>query len=194
MIVVGIDPGSRHLGWGVLSVLGNRLEHIAHGVIDADDDLPLSKRLVILDDGLREVLAKYSPQEAGVESIFYAKDATAAAKLGHARGVILLALQRSNIAIHEYPPALVKRAVGASGRAEKSQVARVVMSILRLREIPRVDASDALAIAIAHVHSAPARAIAAAALRNAPRLKPGAPKAPRAGGITPPASRPRSPG
>ena len=163
MIVVGIDPGSRHLGWGVLSARGNRLEHIAHGVIDADDDLPLAERLVILDDGLREVLAQYKPSEAGVESIFYAKDATAAAKLGHARGVILLALQRHNIAIHEYPPALVKRAVGASGRAEKSQVARIVMSILRLTETPRVDASDALAIAIAHIHSAPARAIARAA-------------------------------
>lgn len=168
MIVVGIDPGSRHMGWGILSALGNRLEHIAHGVIDADDDLPLSERLVIIDDGLREVLARYRPTEAGVESIFYAKDATAAAKLGHARGVILLALQRQNVAIHEYPPALVKRAVGASGRAEKSQVARIVMSILRLKETPRVDASDALAIAIAHVHSAPARAIAAAAARRLP--------------------------
>jgi crossover junction endodeoxyribonuclease RuvC len=167
VIVVGIDPGSRHLGWGVLSALGNRLEHIAHGVIDADDDLPLAERLVILDDGLREVLARYRPTEAGVESIFYAKDATAAAKLGHARGVILLALQRQNIVIHEYPPALVKRAVGASGRAEKSQIARIVMSILRLKQTPRVDASDALAIAIAHVHSAPARAIAAAARRSA---------------------------
>jgi crossover junction endodeoxyribonuclease RuvC len=169
LIVVGIDPGSRHMGWGVLRVLGNRLEHIAHGVIDADDDLSLAKRLVIIDDGLREVLARYSPEEAGVESIFYAKDATAAAKLGHARGVILLQLQRHNVAIHEYPPALVKRAVGAGGRAEKSQVARIVMSILRLKETPRVDASDALAIAIAHVHSAPARAIAAAAAAKGPR-------------------------
>jgi len=179
VIVVGIDPGSRHMGWGVLSALGNRLEHIAHGVIDADDDLPLSARLVIIDDGLREILARYQPDEAGVESIFYAKDATAAAKLGHARGVILLALQRAAVAIHEYPPALVKRAVGASGRADKAQVARTVMAILRLKEQPRVDASDALAIAIAHVHSAPARAIAAAAA-NSPGLKPGAPKAAQA--------------
>jgi crossover junction endodeoxyribonuclease RuvC len=163
VIVLGIDPGSRRMGWGVLSAAGTRIEHVAHGVVDAGDDLPLASRLVILDDGLHKVLAQYQPREAGVESIFFAKDATAAAKLGHARGVILLALQRSNVAIHEYPPALVKRAVGAGGRAEKTQVARIVTAMLRLKEQPRLDAADALAIAIAHVHSATARAITAAA-------------------------------
>lgn len=162
MIVLGIDPGSRHMGWGVLSVAGTRVEHVAHGIVDAHDDLPLAKRLVIIDDALREICLRYRPSEAGVESIFFAKDATAAAKLGHARGVILLNLQRHDVLIHEYAPALVKRAMGASGRADKAQVARMVQMFLRLKEIPRADAADALAIAIAHVQSAPARLIAAA--------------------------------
>lgn len=165
MIVLGIDPGSRFMGWGVLRVVGTSIEHVAHGVVRAGEDLPLSKRLVIIDDGLREICARFQPSEAGVESIFFAKDATAAAKLGHARGVILLNLQRHNVAIAEYPPALVKRAVGASGRADKGQIARIVMAFLRLKDLPSVDASDALAIAIAHVNSAPMRAIAAAARR-----------------------------
>lgn len=160
MIVLGIDPGSRFMGWGVLRVAGTRIDHVAHGVLRANEDLSLAKRLVIIDDGLKEICAKYRPNEAGVESIFFAKDATAAAKLGHARGVILLNLQRHDVAVHEYPPALVKRAVGASGRADKGQVARIVMAFLRLKELPPVDASDALAIAIAHVNSAPARLIA----------------------------------
>lgn len=166
MIVLGIDPGSRHMGWGVLEVNGTRLTHVAHGIVHADEDLSLAERLVLIDDGLREILERFRPKEAGVESIFFAKDATAAAKLGHARGVILLALQRADVEIHEYPPALVKRAVGASGRADKAQVARVVQAILALRELPKADAADALALAITHVNSAPARAIAAAARRR----------------------------
>ena len=173
MIVLGIDPGSRFMGWGVLRVAGTKIEHVAHGVLRADESLSLAKRLVIIDDGLREICLRYQPAEAGVESIFFAKDATAAAKLGHARGVILLNLQRHNIEIHEYPPSLVKRAVGASGRADKAQVARIVQAFLRLKEIPPTDASDALAIAIAHVNSAPVRAIAkahAAAAANRPKL------------------------
>ena len=154
------------MGWGVLEVNGTRLSHVGHGIVHADEDLPLAARLVSIDDGLREVLERFRPREAGVESIFFGLDASAAAKLGHARGVILLALQRAGVAIHEYPPALVKRAVGASGRADKAQVARVVQALLALRDIPKADAADALALAITHVNSAPARAIAAAARRR----------------------------
>lgn len=167
MIVLGIDPGSRHMGWGVLEVNGTRLAHVAHGIVHADEDLPLAARLLIIDDGLREILERFKPREAGVESIFFGLDASASAKLGHARGVILLGLQRAGVDIHEYAPALVKRAVGASGRADKKQVALVVQAILALRAAPKADAADALAIAITHVNSAPARAIAAAARRRA---------------------------
>lgn len=165
-IILGIDPGSRHMGWGVLEVNGTRLTHVAHGIVHAEGDVSLAARLLIIDDGLREIIARYRPREAGVESLFFAKDPSAAAKLGHARGVILLALQRAGVEVHEYAPALVKRAVGASGRADKAQVARVVQAILALREIPKADAADALALAITHVNSAPVRAIAAAARRR----------------------------
>lgn len=165
MIVLGIDPGSRFMGWGVLEVAGTRLTHVAHGVVRADESAPLAQRLIAIDRGVREVIARHAPKEAGVESIFFGQDASAAAKLGHARGVILLALVQAGVALHEYPPATVKRAVGASGRAEKLQVARVVQAMLRLRELPPADAADALAIAITHVQSAPARAIAALARR-----------------------------
>jgi crossover junction endodeoxyribonuclease RuvC len=151
------------MGWGVVEVRGTRLSHVAHGIVHADEDLPLAARLVLIDDGLREILERFRPEEAGVESIFFGLDAGAAAKLGHARGVILLALQRAAVRIHEYPPALVKRAVGASGRADKAQVARMVQAMLALEQIPKADAADALALAITHVQSAPARAIAEAA-------------------------------
>ncbi len=161
MIVLGVDPGSRNVGWGILEVLGTRIVHVAHGIVRANEERPLSERLLEIDDGVRAVIARYSPREAGVESIFFAKDASAAAKLGHARGVILLALQRGGVSLAEYPPAVVKRALGANGRADKAQVARMVQAILGLRDVPVADAADALAIAITHVQSAPARRIAA---------------------------------
>ncbi len=166
MIVMGIDPGTRHLGWGVVSVAGTRIAHVAHGVVDAPTDQPLAARLGVLDDGVRAVLAEFVPGECGVESIFFARDASAAAKLGHARGVVLLALHRAGVAVFEYPPATVKRAVAANGRADKEQVARMVGAMLRLREPIRADAADALAVAITHVQSAPARRIAALAARG----------------------------
>jgi len=174
VIVIGIDPGSRHLGWGVLSVVGTRLSHVAHGVIDADEKAPLHDRLVIIDDALRLVLAEHSPAEAAIEALFFAKDAQAAAKLGHARGVAMLALCRARCSIFEYPPAVVKRAVAAHGRAEKAQVAQMVAAMLALTQLPRPDAADALAVAIAHVRAAPARAIEAlaAARTGSPPRKP----------------------
>jgi crossover junction endodeoxyribonuclease RuvC len=163
MIVMGIDPGTRRLGWGVVSTAGTRILHVAHGVVRAHDDLTLPARLALIDDGVRAVIAEHAPTECGVESIFFARDPSAAAKLGHARGVVLLALFRAGVEIHEYPPATVKRAVAANGRAEKDQVARMVSAMLRLSAPPPADAADALAVAITHVQSAPARRIAALA-------------------------------
>src|SRR5439155_24877026 len=126
---------------------------------EAGERAPLAERVACIDDELRATIARVAPKEAGVEALFFAKDATAAAKLGHARGVVLLALQRAGVAIFEYPPASVKRAVVGGGRAEKIQVAKMVATMLRLRELPRPDAADALAIAITHAHAAPARRI-----------------------------------
>jgi crossover junction endodeoxyribonuclease RuvC len=154
MRVVGIDPGTRHLGWGVLESVGTRVAHVAHGVIDVEDEGTLANRLVAIDAALEEVIVQHAPTVGAVEGLFFAKDAQSAAKLGHARGVILLRLARAGLAIHEYPPALVKRTVVGKGAADKRQVAMVVTSILRLGSPPRADAADALAIALTHLHVA----------------------------------------
>lgn len=173
MLVLGIDPGTRHLGWGLVRAEGNRVKHVAHGVINPPVDRPLAERLVVIDDALRELLATHRAEGAGVESLFFGKDAQAAAKLGHARGVVLLALQRAGVPFGEYAPTLVKRTVVGSGLADKRQVALVITAILQLAKPPPVDASDALAIAITHARVSHLPRLAA------PRIPAGAPRAPR---------------
>jgi crossover junction endodeoxyribonuclease RuvC len=172
MRVLGIDPGTRHLGWGVLEQRGTRISHVAHGVVDTDTDRELWHRLVEIDDAIAEILREHTPDAAAVESIFHAKDAQAASKLGHARGVVLLRLARAGVAVHEYAPSRVKRAVAGAGHATKEQVARVMTTLLGLAEAPRLDASDALANAFAHLSMAPYREAMArvgAALPPSPR-------------------------
>ena len=115
MRVLGIDPGSRMLGWGVVERHGTRLCHVAHGVINAGKG-ELCGRLVIIDEGLRNVLEEHKPAAAAVEAMFFAKNAQSAATLGHARGVVLLCVSRAGLSPHEYPPARVKRAVVGRGR------------------------------------------------------------------------------
>ena len=163
--VIGIDPGTRHLGWGVLTRTGTRVEHVAHGVIDTDLDGSLADRLVEIDTELEAVILAHAPDVGAVETIFFSKNANSAAKLGHARGVILLRLARAGIAIHEYAPTLVKRSVAGKGAADKKQVAMVMTAILRLAAPPRSDAADALAVALTHLHAANFRSMVAAAKR-----------------------------
>lgn len=152
MRVLGIDPGSRHLGWGVLERVGTRIEHVAHGVVDVDLEGGFSDRLVEIDDALAAVIEKHAPTQGAVESLFFSKNAQSAAKLGHARGVILLRLARASLPTFEYAPALVKRTIAGKGAADKRQVALVVTAILRLPEPPRSDAADALAIGLTHLN------------------------------------------
>jgi len=154
MRVLGIDPGTRHLGWGVVDRIGTRLTHVAHGVIDTDTEQGLASRLIEIDDGLTSVIAEHQPEIGAIESLFFAKDAQSAAKLGHARGVVLLRLSRGGLTLHEYSPALVKRTIVGRGAADKKQVAMVVTAILRLTAPPRADAADALAIALTHLQAA----------------------------------------
>lgn len=154
MRVLGIDPGTRHLGWGVVERVGTRLTHVAHGVIDTDTEQGLASRLVEIDDALTVVIAEHRPEIGAIESLFFSKDPQSAAKLGHARGVVLLRLTRAGLSLHEYSPALVKRTVVGRGAAEKKQVAMVVMALLQLTELPRADAADALAIAVTHLQAA----------------------------------------
>lgn len=151
MRVVGIDPGTRHCGWGVVEARsGSRIVHVAHGVISPKASDPLEKRLRLIHAGLAEVFEAHAPQGCGVEEVFFAANVKSALVLGHARGVALLAAAQSGLAVSAYAPTVIKQAVVGTGRAEKFQVARMVSVILGIPEVEKADASDALAIAITH--------------------------------------------
>ncbi len=153
MRVLGIDPGTRKTGWGVVTRSRQGVTACGFGVIAPakNDSLPL--RLRGIHDGLREVIAQHQPEAVAVEDIFFAKHPSAALKLGHARGVALLAVAEADLAVSSYPPAVVKRSIAGRGAADKAQVARLMRSILGLREEPPPDATDALAIALTHLHA-----------------------------------------
>lgn len=151
MRVLGIDPGSRHCGFGVVEARsGSRVVHIAHGVISPRATDPLEKRLTLIFEELTEVIRAHVPVACAVEEIFFAANAKSALVLGHARGVALLAAARAGLPVQSYAPTLVKQSVVGTGRAEKEQVTRMVSVILGIPATERSDASDALAIAITH--------------------------------------------
>ncbi len=131
------------------------MRHVAHGVITLDGRASLSERLRRIDEQLAEVVRRFSPDVGSVESLFFHKDAVAASKLGHARGVVLLVLARANVAVAEYAPAKVKRTVAGNGQADKRQVAIMVRGLLALAETPASDAADALALALTHLRVGP---------------------------------------
>jgi crossover junction endodeoxyribonuclease RuvC len=166
VIVLGLDPGTRHFGWGVVERRGTRLVHRGHGIVHSDEKLSIAMRLIGIERELVAVVAAHAPTVASVEAIFYAKDPQAAAKLGHARGVGLLVCARAGLEVFEYPPATVKRAVAGHGRAEKSQVAQMVKVVLGLPAPPPADAADALALAVTHLQHMP---LVAAGIRAVPR-------------------------
>jgi len=153
MIVVGIDPGTNRTGYGVLRRDGSRLTRIDSGTIVLPPKTPLETRLTRLHEELERVLVANGPDTAAVEDLFFAKNAMSALKLGHARGVVLLALAQRGLAVSSYAPALVKRSVVGNGRASKAQMQQVVRAILGLREVPEEDEADALAIAICHANA-----------------------------------------
>lgn len=150
MLVLGVDPGSRLTGYGLVEFTGNRLRHVAHGTIKTDTEAPFSSRLAEIFNGLRQVIADFSPAEMSVENIFNAKNSQAALKLGHARGVVLLAGELAGLPVHEYSATQVKMAVVGYGRAEKEQVQEMIKRLLALPKRAPADASDALAVAICH--------------------------------------------
>jgi crossover junction endodeoxyribonuclease RuvC len=171
MLAIGIDPGTRNLGWGVVCSEGNRLSHVGHGVIRMSGDDELSKRLLGIGEQLTRILDDFRPEVGSVEGIFFDKNAQSAAKLGHARGVVLFCLERANVAVREHSPARVKRTLTGNGNAEKAQVGRMVQAILRLEVAPPVDASDALAIAITELRADPRIHVLDARRRAAARKK-----------------------
>lgn len=150
MLVLGVDPGSRLTGYGLVEFTGNRLRHVAHGVIKANAEESMPKRLALIFTELKRVISDYKPEEAGVENIFTARNSQSALKLGHARGVILLAAELQGVPVSEYTPLQIKSAVVGYGRAEKEQVQDMVRRLLALTKKAPADASDALAVAICH--------------------------------------------
>ncbi len=164
MIVLGIDPGSVRTGWGVVRRAGPKLMYVAAGTIETDRDDELPARLLEIYTELCAVIREHEPDAMAVEDIFHARFAGSALKLGHARGVALLAGANAGLAIAAYAPALVKRSVAGSGAADKPQVARIVGAILGLRELPKLDATDALAVAITHANALLSKGLPAALL------------------------------
>jgi crossover junction endodeoxyribonuclease RuvC len=160
--ILGIDPGLRRTGWGVVESHGSRLSFVAAGTIRADESAPLAERLRAIHAGLALVLAEFAPMEAAVEATFVSRDATATLKLGQARGVAMLAPAQAGIAVAEYAPNAVKKAVVGTGHAEKRQIRMMVGVLLPRAVVESDDSADALAIAICHAHH---RAVPARALR-----------------------------
>jgi crossover junction endodeoxyribonuclease RuvC len=143
----------------VVQAAGNRIRHVAHGVIDLNPKLALPLRLVAAERALLDVLEEHEPEAGSVESLFFHRDPQAAAKLGHARGVVLLTLARAGLEIFEYAPTRIKLTVTGKGQAEKRQVAFMMRTLLALTEELRADAADALAAAVTHLRRAPVDAV-----------------------------------
>jgi len=168
VIIFGIDPGSERTGYGCIASDGRRHRLLGCGTISAPAGAAFADRLHAIHSGLADLLAAHRPDCVAIENIFHAKNVRSALKLGHARGVALLAASAAGIAIVEYTPAEVKRAVVGFGRAEKPQVAQMVKLLLGLDAPPSPhDAADAVAIAICHIHSSQG-AVAQAARAAAP--------------------------
>ncbi len=165
MRLLGIDPGLRFTGWGVIEAAGNRLSAVACGVIATDGEAAVAERLCTLHRALADLLARFAPAEAAVEETYVNRNGLATLKLGYARGVALLAPALAGIPVAEYGAKTVKRAVVGTGAAEKAQVAMMVRRLLPGVDLRRADAADALAVAICHAHH---RASAAALQRALP--------------------------
>jgi len=155
--VIGIDPGLRHTGWGIVDLEGSRLSHVAHGVVSAKGE-DLALRLADLRQRLSAVFIEHAPQAAAVEHTFVNKDAVGTLKLAHARAIALLVPAEAGVPVAEYAPNAIKKAVVGVGHADKAQVAHMVALLLPGSNAGTGDAVDALAAAICHAHRVPALA------------------------------------
>jgi crossover junction endodeoxyribonuclease RuvC len=156
--ILGLDPGLRRTGWGVVAVEGSRLTHVAHGVIAPDDTLPLASRLLVLFEAVGAVIVLYAPHEAAVEETFMTANGASTLKLGHARAAVMIAPASAGLPVAEYAAKVVKKALAGTGGADKAQVAFMVARLLPTCGTLTPDASDALAVAITHAHARTARA------------------------------------
>lgn len=154
MIILGIDPGTATTGYGVIEKKGGQIKDIDHGCILTESSESLEKRLDTIFEELTKIIKKFQPEMAAVEELFFASNTKTAISVGHGRGVILLACERSKVPVYEYTPLQVKQAVCGYGRAEKKQIQKMVQTLLNLSKMPKPDdAADGLAIAICHAHS-----------------------------------------
>ncbi len=158
MRLLGLDPGLRHTGWGVIDATGNRLVYVAAGAVHARTGRPLAERLNELYQALGVVLARYAPDAAAVEESFVNKNPASTLKLGMARGIALLAPAERGIEVHEYSANLIKKSVVGVGHADKAQVQMMVRRLLPGCQLAGADSADALAVAICHAHHAATRA------------------------------------
>ncbi len=161
--ILGLDPGLRRTGWGVIDVDGNRLIHVACGSIVTNDKDTLAARLVTLHQSLGAMIAAQAPHEAAVENTFVNKDGAATLKLGQARGIVLLAPALAGLPVAEYAPNQIKKTVVGAGHADKDQIRMMLGVLLPKADPPSHDAADALAIAITHAHHRQAQALRVAA-------------------------------
>jgi crossover junction endodeoxyribonuclease RuvC len=156
--ILGLDPGLRRTGWGLVTIEGTRLAYVACGTVVSDQGAPLALRLKQLHDGIAAVVRELQPDEAAVEETFVNKDAQATLKLGHARAIALLVPALAGLSVAEYAANLVKKTVVGAGHADKRQIHAMVRVLLPKADPPSDDAADALAIAITHAHHRKARA------------------------------------
>ncbi len=158
--IIGLDPGLRNTGWGVIEVEGTRLIYVGDGAVHSDADAPLAERLLQIHQGVLAVLQEFQPDEAAIEETFVNADARATLKLGQARGAVMLAPAMLKIPVAEYAPNQVKKSVVGAGHAEKQQVKHMVKLLLPKAALNTADSTDALAIAICHAHSRGAQRLA----------------------------------
>ncbi|MBW2688998.1 MAG: crossover junction endodeoxyribonuclease RuvC [Deltaproteobacteria bacterium] len=166
MRILGIDPGTRITGYGIIDVEGNRLRHVDNGIIKTRSSDVLPTRLKAIYDGLTSVLKEFSPEAVAVEQVFMAKNPRAALTLGHARGTAVIAAVNLDLEVHEYSALQVKSAVVGYGHAGKQQVQHMVKALLNLPEVAQEDAADALAVAICHANSRTLRQAVSSATRR----------------------------
>jgi crossover junction endodeoxyribonuclease RuvC len=157
--ILGLDPGLRRTGWGVIVCEGARLSHVAHGVIAPDDKASFPDRLLTLFEAITEVIAAHAPDEAAVEETFMNNNAASALKLGHARAMAVVAPARAGLPVAEYAATVVKKALVGTGGADKAQVGWMVARLLPTAGKTAADSADALAVAIAHAHARTARGL-----------------------------------
>lgn len=152
-VILGIDPGSRITGYGLIQSFGHQLKYLDSGCIRTATDTGLSGRLYDIFSGIRQIMVSFKPDEVAMEQVFIHQNASTALKLGHARGAAMVAAASPDRAIAEYSPRQIKQAVAGYGAADKEQVRQMVVRLLALSSAPQIDASDALAVAICHSHA-----------------------------------------